>query len=137
MPSFAGKELRLESYCSCCLAPITLLIRDGEIVGGATDSVRIHVSLHPNDFGIPTVMPMCDSMNYVIDVDHALTYERKIDRRGILLTIEQARSLVRLVGDVRMHDYHWRVAPLTVDAVITNFRLGGVELSNWNVGVAD
>ena len=32
MPPFEGKDLRLESYCACCLAPVTVVMRDGEVV---------------------------------------------------------------------------------------------------------
>ena len=54
----------------------------GDVVGRHPESVLIHVSMNPYDWGIPTLMAMCDSMNYVHDADHAEAYERMIGRRG-------------------------------------------------------
>src|SRR4029077_10226933 len=46
MPPFAGKCLRLESYCACCFAPVMLHARDGEI-RAADPAPLIHVSTTP------------------------------------------------------------------------------------------
>src|SRR5215831_5054112 len=63
MPPFAGRELRLESYCACCLAPVSLVTRDGAILAHRPDGVLIHVSTTPWDWGLPNIVCMCDSMN--------------------------------------------------------------------------
>ncbi len=71
MPPFAGKEVRLESYCACCLAPVSLATRDGDIVSRVPEPVLIHVSTSPREWNTTNIVCMCDSMNYVADAEHA------------------------------------------------------------------
>jgi hypothetical protein len=134
MPPFEGKDVRLESYCACCLAPITVVMRDGELISRQPETVLIHVSTIPYEWGIPSLMAMCDSMNYVIDSAHADAYERMVARRGVLFSIEQARPFVKRVADARMWDYHWSNAPLTPGPIIDGMKALGVDVSNWTPG---
>jgi hypothetical protein len=136
MPPFKDVDLRLESYCACCLDPISVVMRNGELVSRSPETVRIHVSTPPWEWGIPSLMPMCDSMNYVADSQHADRYERTIGRRGVLFTIEQARPFVKGVADARMWDYHWPNAPLTPGRIIDGIRALGVDVSNWDPAAA-
>jgi hypothetical protein len=136
MPPFQDQELRLETYCACCLAPISLRVRDGQVLSCSVPSVRIHLSKVPDEWGIPDVLPMCDSMNYVIDPDHAERYERKLGRRGVLLDLEQARALVKGVADNRMWDYHWNPGPMRPGPILERIRGLGVDVTNWDPGAA-
>lgn len=135
MPPFEGKDVRLESYCACCLKPITIVMREGELVSRAPDTALIHVSTIPYEWGIPSLMAMCDSMNYVIDAAHADAYERMVARRGVLFTIEQARPFVKGVADARMWNYHWPNAPLTPAPIIEGVKALGIDVSNWTPGL--
>lgn len=137
MPPFENKDIRLESYCACCLEPIRVVMRNGELVRAEPETVLIHVSTITYEWGIPSLMSMCDSMNYVTDAHHAAVYERKVARRGVLFTIEQARPFVRGVADARMWDYHWPNAPLTPGPIIDGMRALGVDVSNWDPAAAD
>ena len=91
MPPLAGKEIRLESYCACCLAPVALVTRDGEVLSRTPASVLIHVSASPREWNTTNIVCMCDSMNYVLDAEHAAALELKLSRRGVLFTLEQAQ----------------------------------------------
>ena len=135
MPPFEGKELRLESYCACCLEPISIVFKNGELVRATPASPLIHVSTVTYDWGIPSLMSMCDSMNYVIDAKHAERYERMIARRGVLFTIQQAQPFVKGVADARMWDYHWPNGPLTPGPIIEGMKALGVDVSNWDPSV--
>ena len=137
MPPFKDIDLRLESYCACCLAPISIVMRNGELVSRSPETVLIHVSTPPTDWGIPSLMVMCDSMNYVADAHHASMYERKVARRGVLFTIEQAQPFVKGVADARMWDYHWPNAPLTPGTIVDGIRRLGIDVSNWDPATAD
>src|SRR6476660_1435167 len=88
MPPFAGKEVRLESYCACCLAPVVVVARAGAILSQTPASLLIHVSTTPREWNTTDIVCMCDSMNYVLDAKHAETYERQVCRRGVLFTLE-------------------------------------------------
>ena len=131
MPPFAGKELRLESYCACCLEPVTIVTRDGKIVSLAPQSVLIHVSTSPREWNATDIVCMCDSMNFVLDAEHAAAYERQVARRGVLFTIEQARRFVAGTGESRMHRYDWEPVPLIPARVIAGIKAIGVDVSNW------
>src|SRR5207249_139667 len=50
MPPFAGQEVRFESYCACCLAPVWVTARDGAILSQAPASILIHVSSTPREW---------------------------------------------------------------------------------------
>src|SRR5262247_4394171 len=50
MPPFAGKEMRLESYCACCMKSVTLTVKDGAILSRTPASILIHVSHSPRDW---------------------------------------------------------------------------------------
>ena len=134
MPPFKDKEVRLESFCACCLKPISLLMKNGEALQKNPGTILIHVSKPLAEWGIPTVMPMCDSMNYVLDARHAERYERMIGRRGVTFTIEQARPFVKGVADNRMWDFHWTPGPMTPEKVGEHIHNQGVDMSNWEPG---
>lgn len=129
MPPFAGKELTLRSYCACCLAPVRLTATDGEVTG--PDGVRVHISTSPWDWNNDDIVHQCDSMNFVLDADHADRYERIVCRRGVLLTIEQTAQFVRATAEARMHDYDWPPATLNPKAVIFGMKQLGVDVSAW------
>jgi hypothetical protein len=131
MPPFAGKEMRLESYCACCLAPVSLAVRDGQVPSRTPSSILIHVSHSPREWNTTNIVCMCDGMNYVHDAEHALAYEKQISRRGVLLTIEQAQRFVAGTGENRMHRYDWEPVPLIPDRVIAGLKAIGVDTSPW------
>ncbi len=132
-PKFEDRDITIESYCACCLDPISVDMRNGELQGSKPENPLIHVSKHPEDWGIPNVLPMCDSMNYVVNAEHADRYEHMISRRGVLFNIEQARSFVKDVAATRMWDYHWKYRSLLPERVLENIRGSGVDVSAWEV----
>jgi hypothetical protein len=129
MPPFEGKQITLESYCACCLAPITLDALDGAIT--PDDGALVHVSSSPYDWNNDDIQSMCDSMNFVIDADHADRYERQVSRRGVLLDLQQARAFVSRTADERMWHYDWKPGILTPHVVIKGFEALGVDVGNW------
>lgn len=131
MPPFAGTEIRLESYCSCCLAPITIVVKDGEVLSKKPDGVCIHISTSPRDWNKDNIVSMCDSMNYVYDAAHAATYEKQVARRGVLVTLEQARKFVADTAANRMYRYDWPPVSVRPQRIIAGLKALGVDLSNW------
>lgn len=131
MPPFAGRTLALESSCACCLAPVALTVRDGEVLSATPSAPLIHVSTSPREWNATDIVCMCDSMNFVLDAEHALAYERQIARRGVLFTLEQARRFVAGTGENRMHRYDWEPVSLVPSRVIGGIKALGVDVSNW------
>jgi hypothetical protein len=131
MPPFAGKEVRLESYCACCLSPVSITTRDGEVLTRDPDSVLIHVSLSPWDWNTTNITSMCDGMNFVRDAEHALTYEKKIARRGVLFRLDQAQKFVADTAKNRMVRYDWPPVRVVPEKIIAGIRALGVDVSNW------
>ena len=131
MPPFAGKEIRLESYCACCLAPVSITVKDGELLAKQPDSVCIHISTSPRDWNKTNIVSMCDSMNFVHDAAHAERYEKQISRRGVLVTLEQARRFVADTGNNRMYRYDWPPVAVKPARIIAGLKALGVDLSNW------
>jgi len=123
--------VRLESYCACCLAPVTLVMQEGEVRSCAPASALIHVSTSPRDWNTTNIVAMCDSMNYVLDAEHALAYERKICRRGVLFALEQARRFVADTAANRMWHYDWPPVQMRPERIIAGIRALGVDVSNW------
>jgi hypothetical protein len=132
MPPFAAKEVVLESYCACCLEPVTVRAKDGEILGSTPDTTRIHVSMTPWEWNTVNIVAMCDSMNYVLDAAHAERYERQISRRGVLFDFDQATRFVAGTANNRMHDYHWAPAYMRPGQILEGIRALGVDVSNWD-----
>ena len=131
MPPFAGKEVRLESYCACCLAPVTVVTKDGETRSYTPESLRVHVSLSPREWNKSNIVSMCDSMNYVLDAEHAQIYERTIGRRGVLFDMQQARRFVTGTGKARMWDYARAPDYMRPQRIIDGIRALGVDVSGW------
>jgi hypothetical protein len=131
MPPFAGTELRLESYCPCCLQAVSLTVRDGAVLARTPASVLIHVSHSPREWNATDIVCMCDGMNFVHDADHALAYEKQISRRGVLFMIEQAQTFVAGTGKSRMHRYDWEPVPLIPARVIAGIKALGVDVTPW------
>jgi hypothetical protein len=131
MPPYAGKELRLESYCSCCLEPVTLVMRDGDVVSVRPEALRIHVSSSPREWNRPSIVAMCDSMNFVSGPEHAEIYERKISRRGVLFTLDQARKFVSDTAKNRMWRYDWPPVSIDPEKIIAGIRGLGIDVTNW------
>lgn len=132
MPPFAGKEVRLESFCACCLEPVTIVSKELEILRTQpTEPPLIHVSLSPHEWNNVDIVRMCDSMNFVMDAEHAETFERQTSRRGVLYTLEQATEFVRGTAENRMHDEHWGVMPVDPHIIIGFVKHLGVDVTNW------
>lgn len=131
MPPFAGRTLELASYCACCLEPIALTVRDGEVLTTSPSEPLIHVSTSPREWNTVNIVCMCDSMNFVRDAEHAVAYEKQIARRGVLFTLAQARRFVAGTGDARMHRYDWEPVPLIPSRVIAGIKAIGVDVSSW------
>jgi len=131
MPPFAGKELRIESYCACCLAPVSVLTKDGATLSHTPDSVMVHVALSPRDWNKTNIVSMCDSMNYVLDATHAQTYETKIARRGVVFTMDQARKFITGTGKARMWQYDRPPDYLRPQRIIDGIRALGVDVRGW------
>ncbi len=131
MPPFAGKELRIEGYCACCLAPVQVVTRDGETLSYAPESLRIHVSLSPRAWNRTNIVSMCDAMNFAIDAEHAERYEKKIGRRGVLFNMEQARRFITGTGKARMWQYERPPDYIRPQRIIDGIRALGVDVSGW------
>ncbi len=131
MPPFAGKEIRVEGYCACCLAPVGVVTRDGEVLSQAPADVLVHVSLSPRDWNKTNIVSMCDAMNFVADAAHAATYERTIGRRGVLFTLEQACRFVAGTGKARMWQYDRIPDYMRPQRIIDGIRALGVDVSGW------
>ena len=131
MPPFAGLEMRLESYCACCLDPVSIVVRDGTVLSASPAPPLIHVSSSPRDWNAVDIVCMCDSMNFVRDAEHALAYEKQVCRRGVVFTLEQARRFVAATGESRMHRYDWEPVPLIPSRVIAGVKALGVDVANW------
>jgi hypothetical protein len=132
MPPFAGKTVRIESYCACCLAPVTVVTRDGELLSQSPASALIHVSTTPREWNGTDIVKMCDSMNYVADAEHARRYEVQVSRRGVLFTLEQARRFVASTGAARMWHYDWPPVSMDPERVIAGIRALGVDVGSWD-----
>jgi hypothetical protein len=130
MPPFAGKEVRLESWCACCLTPVSLTVKDGAFIDPPA-SLFIHVSATPWDWGNVNIISMCDAMNFVLDADHAARYEHQVARRGVLFSIDQARQFVKGTADVRMYDYHWPPARMSPAVILQFIGALGVDTTPW------
>jgi hypothetical protein len=131
MPPFESKEIRLESYCSCCLQPVTIVVKDGAVLSKQPESVCIHISTSPRDWNKDNIVSMCDSMNYVHDAAHAEAYEKQIARRGVLVTLDQARKFVADTAANRMYRYDWPPVAVRPQRIIAGLKALGVDLSNW------
>lgn len=132
MPPFAGKEVRLESWCACCFEPISFTARDGEILTRSPTSFLIHVSSSPWDWGNVDIVAMCDTMNFVIDLEHAERYERQICRRGVTFTTEQALLFVSDTAKNRMWDYHWAPSRMVPGPIVKGITALGIDVGNWD-----
>jgi Alkylmercury lyase len=130
-PQVRGKRLRFDSYCVCCLAPIALELQDFQILSRSPESVLIHVTQSPWDWCTIDMLSMCDATNFVLGPDHAVRYERMVSRRGVLMTLEQAREYISFVAQQRLWDYHW--PPLSMDppAILERLTALGVDVANW------
>jgi hypothetical protein len=131
MPPFKDKEVRLESHCACCMQPITLVSKNFELQSVGPPGVFLHISLSPYDWNNVGMIRMCDSMNYVIDAEHAERYERQISGRGVLVNLDQAKMFVQNVANERMWNHDWKPGILNPKMVIKGFQMMGVDTSPW------
>jgi hypothetical protein len=131
LPPLADKEVTFESYCSCCLEPVSFKAKRGEFLGRQPEGLLIHVSTSPWNWQLIDTMYQCDSMNFVIDADHAARYEREIGSAGVLFTLEQAMGFAGGSGDRRMWNYHAPPEVSSPQKVIDGARSLGVDITNW------
>jgi len=133
MPPFAGREVRIESYCACCLDPARVITKDGETLAHTPESLLVHVSTSPREWNLTDIIAMCDSMNFVLDEAHAVRYEASIGRRGVRFTMEQARRFVTPTGKARMWQYDRPPDYIRPEKIIAGIRALGVDTSPWEV----
>jgi hypothetical protein len=130
-PQVRGQTLRFEMFCACCLEPISLVLRDFEIVERSHPEALIHVSESPWDWNSVDMISMCDATNIVIDAGHGERYERMQSRRAVTMTLEQAREYIRFVAETRLWDYHWAPLSMDPDFVLTRLESVGIDVSPW------
>ena len=131
MPGFEDKLLRLESWCACCMEPITITSKNFEVQSTSHDGIHMHISMSPHDWNAVDMVKMCDSMNFVLGPDHAERYERQVCRRGVLVDLDQVKKFVTYTANARGHDYHWPPQTMMPDLVIQMFDHYGVDTTNW------
>jgi hypothetical protein len=131
MPPFEDRDVRLESYCICCLEPITITSKSFEVQSANPESVLMHVSTSPYDWNNVDMVTMCDSMNFVIDAEHADRFERQSSRRGVLCDLDQTKKFVTYTANQRMWDYHWPCQTMVPEMVIGVFEGLGCDVTAW------
>jgi hypothetical protein len=132
MPQFEGKDVRLESFCACCLEPITVVVNHDQILSCQPGpDVAVHISLSPWEWNTYDLVAMCDSINFVIDAEHAERFERQSCRRGVLFSLPQAVGFVSAVSVKRGWDYDW--GPICIDptALLAHFAELGVDVRSF------
>lgn len=130
MPPFRDREVRLESYCMCCLDPLGFTAVNGVIVD-RPPSILIHVATTPYDWFNNDLMIQCDSMNFVVDGDHAERFEREASRRGVVFTLEQATTFVSAAVGERMWNYSKPTEQMDPAVVVDAVASLGVDVSGW------
>lgn len=130
-PQVRGKTLRFESACACCLEPITLTVRDFEVLSSSPVEPLIHVSETPWYWLNRDMISMCDVTNFVLDTRHGERYERMQGRRGVYFTLAQATEYVRFVAEARIWDYHWAAMTLEPAAILERMASLGIDVSPW------
>ncbi len=130
MPPFREHPVRFESYCMCCLEPVGFSALNGEVTEQPT-SIFVHVSTSPYDWFNKDLMIQCDSMNFVIDAEHAERFERQASRRGVLFTLEQAKHFVSAAVGERMWNYHKPPERMAPESVIQAIGSLGVDVAPW------
>jgi hypothetical protein len=133
MPAHHGTEVRLESYCACCLTPITMWSKSFEIQRTEPPDPLVHIAVPPWDWVHDDMKYMCDNTNLVLDPDHALRYERQIGRRGVLMTLDQVRRYIEPSVGIRGWDYHWPPLSMSPESIFERLRVLGVDLSAWDM----
>ena len=133
MPQFHGTECRLESYCACCLEPITLWSTSFSLSRTEPANPLVHIAMPMWDWVHDDMKAMCDNTNLVKDMDHALAYEKMIGRRGIVMTLDQVRQYVEPAVGIRGWDYHWPPQSQNPERLIGRIKELGVDLSPWGL----
>jgi len=131
MPPFQDKECRIESFCACCLEPITIIDKSFKMLSCEPAGVLWHVNKSPWDWGNVDMGSMCDSMNFVMNAEHARNYEMQTGTRGVHCPIEAGKEFVRYTAEIRMHDYHWPPGVMDPPLIIERFRGLGCDVSVW------
>ena len=96
------------------------------------ESILVHVSTSPYDWFNHDLMIQCDSMNFVIDADHAERFERQVSRRGVVFTLEQAKTFVSAAVGERMWNYAKPSERMDPATVLEGVRSLGVDVTNWD-----
>jgi hypothetical protein len=133
MPEFKGIDVRLESYCACCLEPITLWANSFQIQRTEPANPLVHIAMPMWDWVHDDMKAMCDNTNLVMNAHHADTYEHQIGRRGVLMTLDQIHDYVEPSVGIRGWDYHWPPQSMNPEAIVDRMKALGVDLSPWGL----
>jgi Alkylmercury lyase len=133
MPHFRDLEVRLESYCACCLEPITFWSKNFEIQRYEPFEPVVHVATPVWDWVHDDMKAMCDNVNLVFDREHAARFEEQIGRRGVIFTMDQVRRYVEPAVGIRGWDYHWPSQSMNPERLIDRMRDLGIDLSPWGI----
>ena len=77
------------------------------------------------------LMNQCDAMNFVIDAEHAERFEREACRRGVVFTLQQAKTFVSGAVGERMWNYHKPPERHDPRPIIEGVKSLGVDVANW------
>ena len=133
-PQIRDQVVRCESCCECCFTPITIELRNFEVLSCTPSEPVIHVTETPWEWMKVDMISMCDTTNFAVDAEHAERYERMQGRRGVLFTLDQAREHVRFVAENRCWDYHWPPmvgGGIRGDSMLDRFESYGIDTSGF------
>ena len=135
MPAFHGNEVRLESYCACCLDPITLWSKSFELQRTEPADPLVHIAVPTWDWVHDDMKYMCDNTNLVIDRRRTASTYEQTDRpaRGAHDPRPGPATTSNRRSGIRGWDYHWPPQSMNPEAIIERMRGLGVDLSPWGL----
>jgi Alkylmercury lyase len=132
LPPLESKVITLRSYCACCFMPIELEVRGQEVLSASPVLPLISVVRSPYDWeGGVSAEIVCDSFHYVLDETHAERFGRRILRRGMTMTMDQARLLTTDTAARRMKDPHFPQIRIEAEPMIAFLERIGVDTAVW------
>ena len=128
---FPGRQVTIESTCRDCWEPITLVMKDGELLSVDPPEAVIHLGVHPSKFGEDWIVT-CDSINFFRSAEHVAAWEEAVpQRRGVMMPIEMGPAWVDGVASTRYWNYDRGSDAVDGGALLARFRAMGLDVKAW------
>ena len=128
---FPGKTVSIDSSCPDCWEPVSLKVKDRQLLHLEPATAVIHIGIHPSRKRENWIVT-CDNINFFPSKEHVDAWVKVFpEKRGVIMPADMGPGWVDGMAEMRYYDYDRGPDIPIAAAIIGRFREMGLDVSAW------